>query len=733
MSKAKKNRKKRQLAGLRVQNARLAHRSQPAGLPEDAQECRRDLTCRSYSVRAETFDKKTRSIEAVIATEERVLVYDMCRWEVVEEILLMEGVIIPESRQVPYCDTHMRYTIQTMLGSTREMRVENKRLIGRNFCATTAEGDRALALLEGGHLTDNSIGYRVINSVTIDPDKSANVNGRDFKASPTRALRVTTEWEVRENSACPIGADGAAKNRTEEIRNSNKNREDTNMDFKLWLQKRGLNFDELSETVRAALQIDFDAEQQRTSAPPVKAKAPATVVVPATDGGGARTEGIDLKAVRKEGAADEQKRCKDINEAAGKAGAGAELIKRCIDESMTVDQARAAFLDDLQGRTAAKVGGVTIAVVGATDLSRDLIADALLIRAGFGDILLAETDGEQRASQADAYRDMALMEVFRYAIQLDGGAVPMGKDEIIRAAVSTSSLPIILGAVHNKSLMKGFNAVDPTWMKWCGLGSASDFKTMTRVLLTEAGGFTELGAGGELKKGQMTEEKEQYAITTQAKMDKLTREDIINDDLSVLTKKPMRLGAQGRRRVGELVYAHLLGNPTMGDNKVLFIAAHKNLNTGKALNETNLQYAITQFRKQVDKAGKPIKVSPKYLVVPPELEFTGRKLLESTEIFIKGDTDGVAGNKNVLNGLLQLVVEESLSNASYTGHSATSWYLSADPVLTDTVEVGFLNGRQEPTVNTYANIPGFLGVHFDAYLDVGVKALSWRGLQKNNA
>ena len=87
----------------------------------------------------------------------------------------------------------------------------------------------------------------------------------------------------------------------------------------------------------------------------------------------------------------------------------------------------------------------------------------------------------------------------------------------------------------------------------------------------------------------------------------------------------------------------------------------------------------------------------------------------------------------MVQGILELIVEEALSNTSYTGYSATSWYVTADPKIADTVEVGYLNGRKVPTVQTFANIPGVLGIEFDGYIDVGVKALDYRGLQKNTA
>ncbi|HUX15135.1 MAG TPA: DUF2213 domain-containing protein, partial [Phycisphaerae bacterium] len=169
---------------------------------------RRDLTVRTYHVRADSYNESDRSFEAVLATETPVLVFDMWRWEMLEEILRMDGAVIPAAGQVPLCDTHDRTTIQKQLGSCRNIRVEGNQLVGRNFISS-AEQDAATKVKEG-HVTDCSVGYRVLNSVDIEPGKTLEVNGEAYTAG-ARPLRITTEWELSENSLCPIGADVLAK------------------------------------------------------------------------------------------------------------------------------------------------------------------------------------------------------------------------------------------------------------------------------------------------------------------------------------------------------------------------------------------------------------------------------------------------------------------------------------------------------------------------------------------
>jgi hypothetical protein len=178
-------------------------------MPEN--EYRRDLTVRSYAVGMDTLreeDDGELSVASIMATENPTLVFDMLRWEPIMEVLLMAGAQIPKSGAVVLLDSHMRTTVQNVLGSTREIKVSGKRLMGRNFISS-AEPEVQTKIREK-HITDNSIAYVPQKYTDISPGESKEVNGRAYKAGSI-LLRVTTKWEVRENSLVPIGADKFAK------------------------------------------------------------------------------------------------------------------------------------------------------------------------------------------------------------------------------------------------------------------------------------------------------------------------------------------------------------------------------------------------------------------------------------------------------------------------------------------------------------------------------------------
>ncbi len=171
----------------------------------------RSITLRlSDDGKPKTLDLQSRSVEVVVATENAVRVFDRERWEIVNEVLLMSGCQIPDSRQVVLLDTHYRGGVNTILGSGRQLQVVGGELIGRAHYSSAPEAEGAWTRTQEGHLTDYSAGYEPLESVWIPEGQKQRVNGKEY-AGP---LKVTTLWRIKELSACPIGADEDSKSRS---------------------------------------------------------------------------------------------------------------------------------------------------------------------------------------------------------------------------------------------------------------------------------------------------------------------------------------------------------------------------------------------------------------------------------------------------------------------------------------------------------------------------------------
>lgn len=250
---------------------------------------RRDLTVRTYQVRAESANREARTVEATIATDEPVWVFDMREWEMVREILVMGGLEAPD--QVPLLDNHNRNSNEDVLGSTRSIKVEGGQLAAVNHFASDERSQRTFDKVADGHIRDNSVGYQVLEVSYLEPGESAVIDGKTYSAGSDR-LRLARRWRLLENSITPIGADPAAKMRSDVMNDKAKKTEDKPEAAKE--EKRELGF------------VDVEAEKRRA----------------------VRAEIIEL----------------------GELAGNADLARQLALEGLTVEQARKRLLEDVTGR-----------------------------------------------------------------------------------------------------------------------------------------------------------------------------------------------------------------------------------------------------------------------------------------------------------------------------------------------------------------------------------------------
>ena len=306
--------------------------------------------------------------------------------------------------------------------------------------------------------------------------------------------------------------------------------------------------------------------------------------------------------------------------------------------------------------------------------------------------------------------------------------------EVLVEAASTSDFPYLLANVLSKVLQRAYQAVPDQWRSIVNIATLPDFKEKQILRVSEADDLEEIkGEPGEYKDGTLVESKEAYQLAIFGRVFSVLYKAIINDDLDAIRKMPDRFGRAAARLLNTLVFNILIDNPTMGDTKALFHADHGNLGN-QALAEPSLTAAVTAMRRQTDDKGKKIYVKPKYLVVPPELEWTARKLLQSAQV------PGTANNDaNVLRDVgLEPLICDWLPDTN-------DWYVIADPSTIDTIEVGFLRGVGE-SPQLFLKSPGWTtisGMAVDPFsMDdepikykvrhiAKAKAVDWRGMYKS--
>ena len=317
--------------------------------------------------------------------------------------------------------------------------------------------------------------------------------------------------------------------------------------------------------------------------------------------------------------------------------------------------------------------------------------------------------GADAAQQARDLRATNLVDLCRASLMIEGQDAPHSRDGLIRAALSTYSLPIALADAANKVLFESYAESPATWRAFASVKSAGDFKDHTGIRPSDTGDLTQLPPGGEIKHGSIKEATFKFSVDTFAKSLCIDRRDIINDDLSLFDDTARSLGKAAMRSLSDLVYKVLLANAGS-----FFSTGNANFDSGAptALASASLATGIARMMAQRDDEGRDLDIRARTLLVPPELQQTAKELLLS-DFIQRANNDLPTGNP--LKNSVSLEVEPRLSNSDrFSGTSTKAWYLFAGPQDTAMV-VAFLQGKQSPTVE-------FFG--FDA--DPKVLAATWR-------
>nr|DAU16212.1 MAG TPA: major capsid protein [Caudoviricetes sp.] len=530
---------------------------------------------------------------------------------------------------------------------------------------TDEQSETIFQKVQSGTLQGVSVGYAIYRYEVLEDEDTKSTNGR-FNGP----AYVVTDWEPLEISIVSVPADptvGVGRS-AEEIHTSIDTQEDnTRMDPKEILNNEEVKSTEPVETglTQADLQKAMEQERKRTSE--------ITAMFRDFD-----VEGAD----------------------------------EAIVLGKSVDEAREMVMDQLRARNK----GVSVTMGEAeSDKFRAAAQDAVLMAAG---IPVADA-----APGAQELRGHSMVELAREALQREGLQANFGDNmELARQAInSTSTFPAIMANLANKSVMVGFNEAETTYQIWAGKGSNRDFKEAARVALSEAGNLELVPEGGQFQQDFLGEASARTKVATYGKLFSLTRQAIINDDLGLFSKIATKYGSAAKRLVNKMVYAQLTGNVKMQDNVALFDTKHGNVaGTGEALSVKAIAKAITAMRRQKGITGDAtLNITPKYLVVPPELEMTAYQIVNSTAA-----VDGVnSGVVNPYKGRFVVVADAELTDPD-------AWYLVADASQHDTIEVTYLNGVETPRLETRQGFD-VDGIEYKVAFDCGVSALDFRGVFKN--
>lgn len=394
-----------------------------------------------------------------------------------------------------------------------------------------------------------------------------------------------------------------------------------------------------------------------------------------------------------------------------------------IDAAASADDARRAAFEVMQRQSAATTTRSTRATI-TTDHT-----DPAEIATRAGEALFARSHPEHSLSDAARpYAAMSTIDLARDCLRRSGASVTgMTADTVItRALHTTSDFPLILGDAVGRELRRAYQAAPSGVRQVARQTTARDFRAKRALQFGEGPELKKVSEGGAFTHGTIEESAETYSVETFGRILSISRQALINDDLGAFTQIPAKLGNAARAFEAAQLVAKLIENPAMSDGVAVFHADHGNLTDPDNVyasdpqvgpNVLLLSTARLAMRKMTGLAGELIDATPRFVLVPAELETVAEQALAEIAATKTADHNPFEN--------LTLVTDPRLT-------SATQWYVVADPATIDGLEYAYLEGAPGPQIETRQ---GFEvdGVQMKIRLDFGCGWTDHRGWHRVGA
>jgi HK97 family phage prohead protease len=625
---------------------------------------------RQASVRASSFQEENNSIEVVWTTGAKVRRYSWRDDVYYDEELVVTAAAIRLERMnagAPFLDTHDDLSLSSVIGSVVPGTAEIRG--GKGYCrvqlSVAPEHAGVVANIKAGIIRNISVGYRSHKIEKSEEDGEIPV------------WRVV-DWEPLEISAVAVPADAGAQVRSEptgklyptkiikkERRMAAKSNSNPVLDDEELEETRAMTIAKLGRQFGVA---DFAAEhiEQRTTV-------------------------ADFRSA---------------------------LINRMADEQSY--EIRSNHASPAQARG-----------IGDFDQRRAQAMESAILHR-------VDPQGHPLAPGAETFVALPLLEIARAAVEARGVRTA-GMSKMILAGealgqrgggmLTTSDFPAVLANVTNRTLRAAYEAAPQTFRPFVRVATVSDFKENSRAQISEAPQLLKVNEHGEYKRGAMGDAAEKFKLETFGRIISITRQAIVNDDLSAFDRIPRAFGVQAAQLESDLVWGQIMSNPAMGDGKTLFHADHKNLLTAGAIGETTVGEARKTMGLQTGVDGATaLNLTPEYLLVPKALEVAALKFV--TTITPAKTADAVPQEIRNLVVIAEPRLDLGIARYGIAG-APGAYYFASRPTFVDVIELAYLEGQQGVYTETRMGFD-VDGMEIKARLDVAAKAIDWRGLAKNS-
>lgn len=661
-----------------------------------------------------TYSEESRTVDVTFATDTPVRRYDWLNDRYFDEVLTFGPGQMRTARLdagAPLLDNHSSWGgVRNTLGVVESYAIEGNTARATIRFSKRDEVNGILDDVKDGILRNISVGYRV---------HKYEKEMRDGDVPIYRAV----DWEPYEVSLVSIPADPKSGVRSAE-----------NQDF----SEVTLIGEEDSST-RSQQNSNLGVIMKREQIIAMLAKRGITVDANISD------EALNAeleRALNPEGNSDpkavqtaieaERKRSADITAAVRSAKLPTDFAEKLISEGKTIDEARAAIIEEFakeDPNAGRRSTNVSVGEDREATMRRSATEAALVMR-GAPEVMRGDNKpfNDDVIAEANKLRGLTLVDMAKESLVRGGHDIAgLDKMEIVGRAITsnTSDFPVLLEGANRTVLLASYAIQSDTWRRFCTVGSVSDFRDHKRLRMGSFSDLERVNENGEYKNKKITDaDFEKVSIDTKGNIINVSRKMIINDDLGAFLKLASMLGRAAARSIENDVYKLLAENngrgPKLADNKPLFHADHKNIAVAGAPSVAVLEAMRQQMAIHKDKDGNDfLDIRPALALSPMSLGAT-LKLLNNSQY----DNDGTAFQKpNIVAGLFRDVIDTPRLNG-------TAWYMFADPNEEPVIEVNFLNGVQTPFMESDEAF-SVDGMRWKIRMDYGIDAVGYRGALLN--
>lgn len=252
-----------------------------------------------------------------------------------------------------------------------------------------------------------------------------------------------------------------------------------------------------------------------------------------------------------------------------------------------------------------------------------------------------------------------------------------------REAITSSTFADALGDSITRRMQAVFTGLTDldAWKKVAVWGPVSDFRTQERARIGGYGNLPAVAQSGAYDAlSSPGDDKATYAATKRGGTESVTLETIKNDNVRAIRQIPMELALAAKNTLYEFVFDFYRTNPAIYDTVALYHASHANLFTA-ALDATAFAaHRLAMVKQTRAGSAKRLGISPASVLVPFELQEAAYNL------FVR--------NQNLDKTYVQSINPEVIPVAYWT--DANDWCTVCDQNVLPTIEVGFLDGKEEP-------------------------------------